>query len=307
MVKHQVSSTPSLSIVIPVFNDWDHLGHCLKTLAQQANAPSFEVIVVDDGSDSPMNVQLLKWGDCYPLTVVRQPHEGISSARNMGLRVSKAPTLVFVDADCRLQANCLRALDACVMNCPENASFQLRLIGDCSTLSGRTEELRLSTLQSHFVQPDRSIRYLNTAGFAIRRSKLDLEKELFDTSVFRGEDTLLLVNLMQSGEPPLFAAEAVVQHIVPPTLTGMLRKRVRSAYLEAKAYERIAASGFKIRVSHRERLRMLRSMWKMAGHRSIQRLPWFVLVLSQALQRTISVVHSCLTPYPGYRKERTSY
>jgi hypothetical protein len=202
---------------------------------------------------------------------------------------------VFSDADCRAQANCLAALETAVNKSLESSSFQLRLTGDRSTLSGRTEELRLATLQKHFLLPDGRIRYLNTAGFAIRRTKVDIEKGLFDPAVFRGEDTLLLVKLIQSGQSPLFVPEAVVEHTVPQALTKSLRKCFRSAYLEAGTYEIIAASGFKIRISHGERIQLLQSMWKASGDCSIRRLPWFILVFSQALQRLISVGHSWLT------------
>jgi len=296
MVNEQpIATTPSLSVVIPVFNDWDNLDHCLAALARQTNAPNFEVIVVDDGSDFPIPGQLLNWSDSYPLTIVRQPHTGISSARNTGVRIAKAPVFVFVDADCRAQANCLAALEAAINKSLALSSFQLRLVGDCSTLSGRTEELRLATLQEHFVQREGSIRYLNTAGFAIRRTNVDIERGLFDPAVLRGEDTLLLVQLIQSGQAPLFVPDAVVEHTVPQALTKSLRKCFRSAYLEAGTYEIIAASGFKIRISHPERIQLLQSMWKASSDCSIRRLPWFILVFSQALQRLISVGHSWLT------------
>src|ERR1035441_199926 len=41
---------PRFSIVIPAYNDWIPLKQCLQSLAQQTNAPEFEVIIFDDGS-----------------------------------------------------------------------------------------------------------------------------------------------------------------------------------------------------------------------------------------------------------------
>lgn len=298
MVKHESisSAVPILSIIIPVCDDWGHLDQCLSSLAEQTGGPSFEVIVVDDGSKLPICNELLNWGHSCPLFIVRQPHGGIPSARNMGIRVSKGSVLLFVDADSRLQANCLAALYASVVNSPDHTSFQLRLIGDCATLTGRAEELRLVTIQNHLLQSNGSIRYLNTAGFAIKRTRVDVEKGLFDPAVIRAEDTLLLVHLLRNGESPLFVADAVVQHTVPKRLTESLWKRARSAYLEARAYEMIAMSGFKIRVSYRERLRMLRSMWEASKDQSIRRQAWFVLVISQAVKRIVSFGSACLLP-----------
>jgi len=66
-----------------------------------------------------------------------------------------------------------------------------------------------------------------------------------------------------------------------------LRKDIQSAYLERSTYSIIASKGIKIRVSHRERLRMLLSMWKTSGQRSIGRSAWFVLATRQALRMIV--------------------
>jgi len=86
---------------------------------------------------------------------------------------------------------------------------------------------------------------------------------------------------MQSGELPWFVSEAIVQHAIPLSIRQCLVKDVRSAYLERATYGMIAAKGVKFRVSHRERLSMLRSMWTISARRSIGRLAWFVLTTRQ--------------------------
>ncbi len=295
MVQQDQSSNqpPVFSIIIAVYNDWAMLDGCLQSLAQQTNGPGFEVIVVDDGSTETAP-EFVRTSHCYPLAVIRQPHEGIPSARNRGIRTSKGTLLLFVDADSRLQTNCLAVLSSTIASSPQHDCFQLRLVGNCSNLVGRAEELRLVTFQNHMLQTDGRIRYLNTAGFAIRRALVDIETGVFDPAALRAEDTLLLANLMQRGELPWFVPDAIVEHAIPLSLVGCLRKDIRSAYLEGRTYDIIASKGVKIRVTHRERLQMLASMWKSAGQPSIGRSAWFVLVTRQALQRTISFVHQCL-------------
>jgi hypothetical protein len=128
---------------------------------------------------------------------------------------------------------------------------------------------------------------LNTAGFAIRRARVDVEGGVFDPGTFRGEDTLLLANLMEGGELPLFVANARVEHAISLSVMGCLRKEIRSAYQEARTYNTIAAMGARIRVSHRERLSMLMSMWRASGQRSIGRCAWFVLAARRALHLII--------------------
>src|SRR6266704_4798305 len=295
MVTHQISTTdPLFSVIIAVFNDWEPLDRCLESLAQQQYAPGFEVIVVDDGSRESAPEFIRQWKRHYELTVARQPHGGISIARNRGAQISRGSVLLFVDADSRLQTNCLAALDSAITNSTQHKFFQLHLIGDCTRMVGRAEELRLKTLQNHMLRPNGCIRYLNTAGFAIRRSRVNLERGVFDPVALRAEDTLLLADLMQSGELPLFVPNAIVQHATPLSLVASLGKSMRSGYLEGRTYEIITSKGIRIRVSHRERLSMLSYMWKKSGRHSIGRSAWFVVVARQALQRIISLIYHVL-------------
>ena len=293
MVTHDLASStnPLFSIIIAAYNDWESLDQCLQSLAQQAGGPSFEVIIADDGSTEPAPEFIRQWQRYYHLTIDRQPHSGISTARNRGAQLSRGSVLVFVDADSRLQTNCLAALNATIASSPQHNCFQLRLVGDCRGLVGRAEQLRLITIQDQMIQPNGCIRYLNTAGFAIRRSRVDIKRGIFDPVARRAEDTLLLSNLMQAGELPFFVHDAIVQHATPSSLMGSLRKSIRSAYLEGRTYEIIASRGVRIRVRHRDRLSMLWSMWKTSGQHSVGRGAWFVVVVKQALQRIVSIAY----------------
>ncbi len=284
------SSTPLISVIIAVYNDWKPLDRCLRSLAEQIGGPTFEVIIVDDGSIEPASQQTLAWNKTYALKSLRESHQGIPNARNSGVRASKGSLLLFVDADCRFHPNCLAALASAIACSPEHDYFQLRLTGECTTLVGRVEHLRLTALQTHLIQPDGRIRYLNTAGFAIRRTRLEAKKLLFDPAALRAEDTLLLASLIQRGELPFFVNDAIVQHAIPLTLIGCLRKDMQSAYLEVHTYEIIESQGVRIRATNRERLRILRFMWKICRQDSIGMLAWFVLFGRQGLRRVASVI-----------------
>jgi glycosyltransferase involved in cell wall biosynthesis len=290
------TAAPLFSLVIAVYDDWAPLDRCLKSLAAQTAPPSFEVIVVDDGSKeaAPQSFSSSHYG--CSLTVIRQPHAGIPTARNRGIRLSKGTVLLFVDADCRLDTNCLANLASTISRSPLHDCFQLRLVGNSSSLVGRAEDLRLTTFQSLMLQPDDRIRYLNTAGFAIRRTRLGIGTDVFNPVALRAEDTLLLANLMQLGELPLFVPDAVVEHAIPLSLMACFRKDIRSVYLERRAYDIIESKGVRIRVTHRERLQLLWSMWKAAGQDSIGRSAWLVVVVRQAFQRMISFGYQCLRP-----------
>jgi glycosyltransferase involved in cell wall biosynthesis len=290
---------PRFSIIIPVYNDWKPLEECLQSLTQQSNAPNFEVILVDDGSTETAPEHIRGAGPGYSLTLIEQAHTGIPAARNRGIRVAKGEVLLFVDADCRLLSDCLSTLSSVIASAPQHDCFQLRLVGNCSTLVGRAEHLRLLSFQSYMLQPDGGIRYLNTAGFAIRRERADMKDGVFEPAALRAEDTLLLAHLIQYGELPLFVPRAIVEHAIPLTFMQCVRKDIQSVSLENTGYGLIASKGVKIRISNRDRLSLLRSMWKVAGQAPIGRSAWFVLVVRQSLQRMISFVYRCLRIGPA--------
>ena len=206
------------------------------------------------------------------------------------MQKSQGEVFVFTDADCRFETTCLSALNSALLEFPQHKFFQLHLISDNSTLVGRSEDLRLTALQKHLLQPDGRIRYLNTAGFAARRICV-ASQELFDPVALRGEDTLLLVNLTQEGEIPTFLPKATVQHQVRLSLSQCLRKDMKAAWLEAKTFHLIASKGLRTRMGNRERLQMLRLTWGIASQASIGRTAWFFLIVRQAIQRVISAIY----------------
>lgn len=289
------AATARFSIVIPVHDDWEPLEQCLNSLESQADVRELEVIVVDDGSRDPAPEFIRQRKTSYALSIVRQPNAGIAAARNRGVQESRGEVLVFTDADCRFQANCLSALVSTLAASPQHNCFQLHLTGECSNLVGRAEELRLTAIQDQMLQADGRIRYLNTAGFAIRRSHPSFKGAgFFDPIALRGEDTLLLATLIREGELPFFVRSAVVQHSISRSLLRCLRKDAQSAWREGKTFQIIAATGVRLRMTNRERLGMLGSAWRIAGRPTIGRVAWMVLASRQLVARTVSLIYGAL-------------
>lgn len=90
---------PIISVVIPIHNVEQYLTDCLESLQKQS-FKNFEAILVDDGStDScPEICDLFSQKDSRFITI-HTPNRGVSSARNLALKISHAPYIVFVDSD----------------------------------------------------------------------------------------------------------------------------------------------------------------------------------------------------------------
>jgi glycosyltransferase involved in cell wall biosynthesis len=292
--ENTINSSPLFSIIIAVYNDWAVLEGCLQALSLQEGNSKFEVLLVDDGSDAPAPDSVLRWRESFPVTLLRQEHAGISLARNKGIQSSQGRVLVFVDADCRMFPDCLAALETKLAASPQQTCFQLHLVGDRANVVGRAEELRLIALQSHLLLLDGHIRYLNTAGFAIRRSKVSEDGNLFNPIAIRAEDTLLLATLMRRGELPVYVPEATVRHAIPLSLLECLGKDVRSAYVERRAFDVIASRGITIQLTNADRRAIMSNMWKASAQDSIGRFAWFIVTGRQLLRLFISTVYRVL-------------
>ena len=88
-----------LSIIIPVYNKEKYLGRCLESISKQ-NSNEVEIIIVDDGStDDSKKIanNFCKINSNYFL--IEQSNNGVSSARNNGLKHINGKYVTFVDSD----------------------------------------------------------------------------------------------------------------------------------------------------------------------------------------------------------------
>lgn len=86
---------PTVSIIIPTFNRAGMLKQAVESVLAQ-DFKDFELIVVDDGSTDNTLATLRS----YPIvSVVQQPHSGVSAARNTGIKTAAGSFIAFLDSD----------------------------------------------------------------------------------------------------------------------------------------------------------------------------------------------------------------
>lgn len=91
--------TPSVSIVIPVYNNESYLCECINSVLA-SSFTDFELLLIDDGStdNSPSICEEYVKADSR-VTAFHKQNGGPSSVRNMGIEKSRAEWVAFVDAD----------------------------------------------------------------------------------------------------------------------------------------------------------------------------------------------------------------
>jgi len=105
---------PSVSIVMPAYNEGALLERALASL-MELEYPEYEVVVVDDGSKDDTLERAVKWeGRRGPVEVkvITKRNGGKASALNAGIAASKHPFILCMDADSTLHPKTLiRAIE----------------------------------------------------------------------------------------------------------------------------------------------------------------------------------------------------
>jgi glycosyltransferase involved in cell wall biosynthesis len=88
-----------IDVIIPTYNSSKYLSGAIKSALNQRNV-ELQVLIIDDGSTD--NTRQLVKSLSSKNAVIKyfyQPNRGLSSARNLGIKVSEAPYIAFLDAD----------------------------------------------------------------------------------------------------------------------------------------------------------------------------------------------------------------
>lgn len=143
-----------ISIVVPVYQSSQYLNICLNSLIQQTYR-NIEVILVDDGSkDESGNICDNAAHKDHRFKVIHQENQGVSAARNSGLKICTGEYIMFVDSDDWLEPYCceaaLRKIDEsksdicffemCVIE--EGEKKETKALATLNQLTTKTELLR---------------------------------------------------------------------------------------------------------------------------------------------------------------------
>lgn len=176
---------PTISVIIPAFNEEQYIGECLQSVLRYKTDNVIEVIVVDNASTDGT---AKKSASFTGVTVVHEPTKGLTAARQKGLGSSMGDLLAFIDADSRIPQDWFIKINAAFAKDP-----------NLVCLSGPYNYFDLPRMQRMFVQAYWAIlampvyailRYMVVGGNFVARRDALLSIQGFDTNIsFYGEDT----------------------------------------------------------------------------------------------------------------------
>ena len=91
---------PLLTIIVPAYNVEKYITDCLNSLVNQT-LQNHKIIIVNDGSTDNTENICLEFKNRYNeiITYIYQENQGLSAARNTGLKLVDTPYLCFLDSD----------------------------------------------------------------------------------------------------------------------------------------------------------------------------------------------------------------
>ncbi len=106
--KREHTVHPMISVIVPVYNVEKYLRGCLDSVLNQTFT-DFEVICVNDGS-TDSSPEILAEYQKKGVRVISQKNQGLSMARNVGLKSAVGTYVYFLDSDDSLHPQALECL-----------------------------------------------------------------------------------------------------------------------------------------------------------------------------------------------------
>jgi glycosyltransferase involved in cell wall biosynthesis len=219
---------PRVSVVVASFNGGRTLAACLESLTR-LNYPDYEVILIDDGSTDNTQALAARFPD---VRNVRQNNQGLSAARNAGLRAATGEIVAFTDSDCRADPDWLYYLVGGLVRGDYVG------IGGPNFLPPEDSPVAAAVLAApggpaHVLLTDREAEHIPGCNMAFYKWALE-EIQGFDP-LFRkaGDDVDVCWRLQARGYKLGFSPAGFVWHYRRSTLKAYLKQQ--SGYGEAEA------------------------------------------------------------------------
>jgi glycosyltransferase involved in cell wall biosynthesis len=188
-LSENIAHHPSVSIIIPVYNDVNGIRDTLLSLfAQNYPEDKFEIIVVDNNSTDDTHKTILKIGLDFKKNIVieKEKKSGSYAARNKGLQVSKGEIIAFIDSDMTVKPDWLQKGVKCMLR--QKADYlgcriQIRASQNKPSLCERYN-IALGFPVKDYMEIDG---YVPTACLFVRRTVIDAVGK-FDDRLLSGGD-----------------------------------------------------------------------------------------------------------------------
>jgi glycosyltransferase involved in cell wall biosynthesis len=205
---------PFFSIIIPTYNRPRQLAACLQALARlDYPCDRFEVIVVDDGSETLPETVVDAFCERLDVTLLTQPNAGPAAARNTGAERAKGEFLAFTDDDCVPVSNWLQALASRFSKAPDCAIGGRTLNALLANPYSTTSQVLIDYLYTYYNADPEEAQFFTSNNLALPTDRFHTMGG-FDTTfpLAGGEDRDFCDRWLYNGLRMISASEVIVYH-----------------------------------------------------------------------------------------------
>jgi glycosyltransferase involved in cell wall biosynthesis len=150
---------PLVSVIIPTYNHAYYVAEAIRSVLNQ-DYDRYEIILVDDGSTDNTSEVVAQFG--FKVRYIYQPNQGLSAARNIGLRLARGDLIGFLDADDLYEPDYLSTLVSLLTANPQADAihcacrFVDRFNNPLPQVAGRVippDQLYATLLKGNFIPP----------------------------------------------------------------------------------------------------------------------------------------------------------
>ncbi len=217
---------PLVSVLIPAYNEESTIRMCVESVLS-SDYPSFEVIVIDDGSTDRTAERIRDYVASGKIRYIWKPNGGKASALNRGIQEAQGEIIVYTDADSLFRPDTLQKLVRWFVSPRIDA-----VCGNDTPIHPTSALQKLLTITTHigtgFVR--RALSVLNVLPIISGNSgavRKDLLEKVGGFTEIWGEDLDLTFKLHKARARIVFDPEALVISETPKNLSTLWKQRVR--------------------------------------------------------------------------------
>jgi cellulose synthase/poly-beta-1,6-N-acetylglucosamine synthase-like glycosyltransferase/peptidoglycan/xylan/chitin deacetylase (PgdA/CDA1 family) len=225
-----LSHTPSVSIVVPAYNEALGIVQNVRSLSASVYAGDLEIIVVDDGSTDRTG-ELVRSLALEDVRVVTQTNEGKAAALNHGIRLSTGEIIVTVDGDTLFEPRTLAQLVQRFREPSVGAVSGNTKVGNRGSLIGRWQHIEYVmgfNLDRRMYEMIGATPTVPGAVGAFRRQALADIGGVSGATL--AEDTDITLDIARAGWNVVYEERARAWTEAPAGLRALYRQRERWAY-----------------------------------------------------------------------------
>lgn len=102
-----------VSVIVPIYNVEKYLSEACESLLKQKKIDfTLEILLIDNNSTDSSLTIANDYASKYPsiFTVLKQPNQGVSKVRNLGLQIARCKFIMFLDADDYINDQCISSV-----------------------------------------------------------------------------------------------------------------------------------------------------------------------------------------------------